>query len=54
MLTPAEFVKVAIPNGTTTIIADPHEIANVSGADGIKYMLRLSFYYVPLNVFYHT
>lgn len=51
MLTPAEFVKVAIPNGTTTIIADPHEIANVSGADGIKYMLDATEN-VPLNVFF--
>lgn len=40
MLTPAEFCKAIIPYGTTTIIADPHEIANVLGIDGIKYMIR--------------
>ena len=39
MLTPAEFCKTIIPYGTTTIIADPHEIANVLGIDGVKYMI---------------
>ena len=40
MLTPVEFCKAVIPFGTTTLIADPHEIANVLGIDGIKYMIR--------------
>jgi len=40
MVTPAQFSAVILPKGTTTIIADPHEIANVSGADGIRYMLE--------------
>lgn len=40
MLTPAEFCKAVIPYGTTTIIADPHEIANVLGFDGVKYMIE--------------
>jgi adenine deaminase len=40
MLTPAEFCKVVVPYGTTTIIADPHEIANVLGFEGVKYMIE--------------
>jgi len=40
MVAPAEFVKAVLPHGTTTVIADPHEIANVMGADGIEYMLQ--------------
>ena len=35
-----EFAKKAISLGTTTIVADPHEIANVAGIKGIKYILR--------------
>ncbi|MEA3417709.1 MAG: amidohydrolase family protein [Thermodesulfobacteriota bacterium] len=37
-----EFARAIIPFGTTTVFADPHEIANVLGADGIKYMLESS------------
>ena len=40
MIDPAEFAKTVVPQGTTTIIADPHEIANVKGVEGIKYILR--------------
>ncbi len=39
MVSPEQFVRTVLPCGTTTIIADPHEIANVSGMRGIKYML---------------
>lgn len=42
MLTPAEFARAALPHGTTSVVADPHEIANVCGADGIRYMLEAS------------
>ncbi|QIZ06691.1 adenine deaminase [Priestia megaterium] len=42
MVTPNEFAKVLLPHGVTTIIADPHEIANVLGTDGIQYMLDSS------------
>jgi adenine deaminase len=42
MVTPNEFAKVLLPHGVTTVIADPHEIANVLGADGIQYMLDSS------------
>ncbi|QDQ03254.1 adenine deaminase [Lysinibacillus fusiformis] len=39
MLTPAEFSRVLVPHGVTTVITDPHEIANVAGTDGIQFML---------------
>lgn len=42
MLTPAEFMRVSLPHGTTAVVADPHEIANVCGKDGIDYMLAAS------------
>lgn len=40
MVSPREFVKAVLPHGTTTVICDPHEIANVMGTDGIEYMLQ--------------
>lgn len=49
MVTPAEFSNVVVPHGVTTIIADPHEIANVSGTNGIEYMLNASEG-IPLEV----
>ena len=42
LLTPAEYGRLVIPRGTTTVVADPHEIANVSGVAGIDYMLSES------------
>lgn len=42
MLTPRQFVKAAVPCGTSVIVADPHEIANVCGTHGISYMLESS------------
>ena len=42
MVTPASFAQVILPKGTTTIIADPHEIANVAGAEGLKAIFALS------------
>lgn len=41
-LIPTQFARCILPFGTTTIIADPHEIANVSGIKGIRYMLEAS------------
>lgn len=38
MMTPRNFAKAVIPSGTTTIIHDPHEIGNVFGVEGVKYM----------------
>ena len=40
LVNPTEFVKAVLPHGTTTVITDPHEIANVMGTDGIEYMLQ--------------
>ncbi|MFY4773675.1 adenine deaminase [Metabacillus sp. RGM 3146] len=39
MVKPSEFAKVVLTHGVTTVVTDPHEIANVSGAEGIQYML---------------
>ena len=40
LVSPTEFVKAVLPHGTTTVVTDPHEIANVMGTDGIEYMLQ--------------
>lgn len=50
IVTPAELVEQAVKCGTTTYIVDPHEAANVSGADGIDYILDETED-VPANVF---
>lgn len=42
MVTPDSFARVIMPHGTTTIIADPHEIANVAGTFGIRAIYKLS------------
>ena len=42
MLLPAEFARVSVPHGTTCVVTDPHEIANVCGAAGIEFMLAAS------------
>lgn len=42
MVTPAEFAKVVVAHGTTTVITDPHEITNVMGIDGVEYMIQAS------------
>jgi adenine deaminase len=39
LLTPHEFDRCVLPYGVTTVICDPHEIANVIGAEGIRYFL---------------
>ena len=39
MLTPSEFARVAVIHGTVGAVCDPHEIANVMGVDGIRYMI---------------
>jgi adenine deaminase len=51
MLGPAGFARAVLPRGTTTVVADPHEIANVLGTDGIEYMLAESRHQ-PLNFFF--
>mgnify|MGYP000039746061 CR=1 FL=1 len=40
LVSPKEFANAVVPHGTTTVITDPHEIANVMGTDGIEYMLQ--------------
>lgn len=50
MLQPAEFARVCLAHGTTAVIADPHEIANVSGLSGISFMLEAS-QGIPLTVY---
>lgn len=42
MLTPPEFARAVVPHGTTAVVTDPHEIANVLGGAGIDYMLNAS------------
>ncbi|ARC85150.1 adenine deaminase [Clostridium argentinense CDC 2741] len=42
MITPEKYSSIAIKNGVTTVIADPHEIANVDGIKGIEFMLKNS------------
>ncbi len=50
MVTIPEFARAVVPNGTTTVVIDPHEIANVLGRKGIHFMAE-SARDVPLNVF---
>lgn len=50
-LTPYEFAKACVPRGTTAVIADCHEIANVCGSDGINYMIEASEG-LPLDVYF--
>ena len=40
LVSPTEFAKAVLPHGTTTVITDPHEIANVMGTEGIEYILQ--------------
>ncbi|MCJ7748670.1 MAG: amidohydrolase family protein, partial [Desulfobacterales bacterium] len=50
MVTIPEFARAVLPNGTTSVVIDPHEIANVLGQEGIRFMAK-SGTGVPLNVF---
>lgn len=40
LVTPEQMSRIIVPRGTTTVIADPHEIANVLGIEGINYMIE--------------
>ncbi|SFC18091.1 Adenine deaminase [Bacillus sp. OV322] len=51
MVSPAEFAKVLLPHGVTAVVADPHEIANVSGSEGIRFMIENSSG-LPLDTFF--
>jgi adenine deaminase len=51
MLTPKELTRALLPLGTTTVVADPHELANVLGAAGLDYLLAASAG-LPLDIFF--
>ena len=53
MVTPSEFAKAVVSHGTTTVITDPHEIANVMGTDGIEYMIQSS-QNLPVDVHFYV
>lgn len=40
LVPPAEYARAVVPRGTTTVVTDPHEIANVLGLEGIRFMLE--------------
>lgn len=50
MLLPSEFAKMVVPSGTTTVVADPHEISNIIGLHGISFMREASKG-LPLDVY---
>ncbi|MFO7848584.1 MAG: adenine deaminase [Spirochaetia bacterium] len=49
--TPGQFAKAVVPHGTTGLVADPHEIANVKGKEGVRFMIESSRR-IPLKVRY--
>ncbi len=51
MITPAQFAKIAVRHGTTSVVCDPHEIANVLGIDGIEAMIE-NAKQVPFNFYF--
>ncbi len=51
MVTPETFARAVVPRGTTTAIADPHEIANVLGIEGIRYMMDAAQKH-PMNILF--
>ena len=40
MLIPSEFARIAVTHGTVASVSDPHEIANVLGIEGVKFMIQ--------------
>ena len=50
LVTPPEFARAVLPHGVTSVITDPHEIANVLGLEGMRYMLERAKH-VPLNMY---
>ncbi|MDL1895020.1 adenine deaminase [Anaerolineae bacterium CFX7] len=50
LVPPYEFARAVVPHGVTTVVVDPHEIANVLGKEGIRYMLDASKY-TPFSVY---
>ncbi len=52
LLSPAQFCAAVLPHGTSAVVADPHEIANVLGVVGIRYFLDATEH-LPLDVFFN-
>ena len=50
-LLPSEFARLVLPLGTTAVVADPHEIANVLGTDGVHWLVDVCEH-LPLDVFF--
>jgi len=50
LLAVPEFARVVVAHGTTTVVADPHEFANVMGMEGISFVLRTAKY-APIDIF---
>ena len=50
LASPPEFARAVLPHGVTTVITDPHEIANVLGLEGMRYMLERAKY-APLSMY---
>jgi adenine deaminase len=51
MLTPSNFARAVLPHGTAAVVTDPHEIANVAGLDGVRFMISDSEA-SPLGVYF--
>lgn len=51
MMVPSQYARVVVPRGTTCVVTDPHEIANVKGIEGIKFMIKNSKK-SPLKVYF--
>ncbi|MBI2835243.1 MAG: adenine deaminase [Acidobacteria bacterium] len=50
LVTPSEYARAVVPRGTTTVVTDPHEIANVLGLEGIRFMFD-SAKYGPVSMY---
>ncbi len=51
MLVPSEFARLAVVHGTVAVVSDPHEIANVLGVEGVRFMID-NGHQVPLKFFF--
>ncbi len=51
LISPSQYARIVAPHGTTALVTDPHEITNVSGEDGLLYMLRETEG-LPIDVFF--
>lgn len=51
LVSPASFARAVVPHGTTTVVTDPHEIANVCGTAGMDYMLAATAG-LPIDVYF--